>query len=86
LSIKEKLIFKLLSGNLDNNFDFNDLVTILNWIGFEEKRKGGSHRIFYKNGIPDIINIQPIGSKAKAYQVKQIRQLFIKYKFSKYGK
>ena len=70
MSTKEKLLLKLLTGNSDNNFDFNDLVTILNWSGFGERKTGGSHRVFYKNGIPDIINIQPIGSKAKAYQVK----------------
>jgi hypothetical protein len=85
MSTKEKLLFKLLSGNSDSNFDFNDLVTILNWIGFDERKTGSSHRIFYKNGIPDIINIQPNGSKAKAYQVKQIRQLFVKYKLGDYG-
>ena len=84
MSTKEKLLLKLLTGNLDNNFDFNDLVTILNWSGFGERKTGGSHRVFYKNGIPDIINIQPIGSKAKAYQVKQIRQLFTKYKLGNY--
>ena len=47
--------------------------------GFDERIKG-SHHIFTKKGIEEIINIQPIGSKAKAYQVKQVRNLILKYK------
>ena len=30
----------------------------------------------------EIINLQPIGNKAKAYQVKQVRNLIVKYKFA----
>lgn len=84
MSTKEKLLLKLLSGKADNNFDFNDLVTILEWLNFDERKTGRSHRIFFRKGINDIINIQPIGSKAKSYQVKQIRELILKYKLTDY--
>ncbi len=47
--------------------------------GFNERIKG-DHHIFSKNEILEIINIQPAGSKAKAYQVKQVRNLIQKYK------
>ncbi len=47
--------------------------------GFSERVKG-SHHIFTKKTVEEIINIQPIGSKAKAYQVKQVRNLILKYK------
>ncbi len=30
----------------------------------------------------EIINLQPAGSKAKAYQVKQVRNLVVKYKLA----
>lgn len=40
----------------------------------------GDHFIYYKVGVAEIINIQPDGNKAKAYQVKQIRGLIIQYK------
>lgn len=53
--------------------------------GFECRIKG-SHHIFYRSDISEIINIQPNGSKAKAYQVKQIRELIIKYKLNEKGK
>ena len=33
-------------------------------------------------GVEEIINLQPLkGGKAKAYQVKQVRMLILKYKF-----
>ena len=34
------------------------------------------------NDVKEILNLQPIGSKAKAYQVKQIRNIIIKYKLN----
>ena len=37
--------------------------------------------IFYRSGIPEIINLQPLrDGKAKAYQVKQIRKIILQYK------
>ena len=81
----EKLLFKLLSGNADNNFSFDDLRNILLHFDFIERSTGGSHKIFYKEGIEEIINIQPKGGKAKPYQVKQVRLIILKYKFIIYG-
>ncbi len=48
-------------------------------LGFNCRIKG-SHHIFYKDGIDEIINLQPDGSKAKPYQVKQVRTIIINYK------
>jgi predicted RNA binding protein YcfA (HicA-like mRNA interferase family) len=76
---KEKILKEILSGKSDNNIDFNTLCKLLLSLGFNNRNKG-SHRIFFKNDIEEIINIQPLGNKAKAYQVKQIRNLIIKYK------
>ncbi len=74
-----KIEIQILSGRADANIDFNDLCRLLAYYGFDERIKG-SHHIFTKDGIEEIINIQPIGSKAKAYQVKQVRNLILKYK------
>ncbi len=76
-------MLKLLSGASDNNISFEELRMILLSLGFTEKLTGGSHRIFHKDGVSEIINIQPDGSKAKSYQVKQVRNLVLKYKLSK---
>lgn len=75
----EKLIIKLLSANADQNFDFQDLIRILEATGFSERIKG-SHHIFTKENVEEIINLQPRGNKAKPYQVKQVRELLLKYK------
>jgi hypothetical protein len=82
----EKLQLKLLSGSADNNFSFDDLRSILFHFGFIERTTGGSHRIFYRDGIEEIINIQPKGGKAKPYQVKQVRLIVLKYKLIGDGK
>lgn len=75
----EKLLISILCGNMDNNIAFNDLCNLLNDFGFSCRIKG-DHFIYTKSGIEEIINIQPLSSKAKAYQVKQIREIIHKYK------
>ncbi len=82
----DKLIIKLLSGIADGNFSFEDLRYVLLYFGFTERTTGGSHRIFYKDGVEEIINIQPKENKAKPYQVKQVRMLIFKYKLNSDGK
>lgn len=42
-------------------------------------RVRGDHFIYTKENVQEIINIQPEGNKAKAYQVKQVRNLILKY-------
>lgn len=86
MSKLDKLLLKLLSGTSDSNITFDELRTLLLSLGFNERIRGGSHRIFTKEKIAEIINIQPNGSKAKVYQVKQVRAIILKYKLSKNGK
>lgn len=80
------MLLRLLSGTADNNFNFEDLRTLLFHFGFTERTTSGSHHIFYKEGIEEIINIQPKNNKAKPYQVKQVRQIVLKYKLFDDGK
>lgn len=82
----DKLLLKLLSGTSDQNIGFEEWRSLLLTLGFQERLTGGSHRVFTKENITEIINNQPDGSKAKVYQVKQIRSLILKYKLSKYEK
>ena len=78
MSKKEKLLLRLLSGNADANFDIDDLVNILNQSGFEERKTGGSYRVFSLKGIEGIINLQKTkDGKAKVYQVKQVREFLV---------
>ena len=73
------MLIKILSGTKDKDIDFDDLCKVLQIYAFKE-RINGSHHVFYKDGIEEIINLQPLGSKAKPYQVKQVRKIVLKYK------
>jgi hypothetical protein len=75
-----KIVEKLLDGRSDQNIPYDDLCHVLDRAGFSFRQRGGSHRIFYKEGIPEIINVQPRGSLAKPYQVKQVRELLVRYR------
>ena len=74
-----KILTDILSGRSDANIAFADLCHLLDRAGFQCRKGGGSHVIFHKAEIEEIINLQPIGSKAKAYQVKQVRNIILKY-------
>lgn len=78
MSKHEKLLLKILQGGSDANISFNDLCNLLKKLGFE-KRVRGSHHIFRKEGIIEKINLQRDDSKAKVYQVRQVRNLILKY-------
>lgn len=60
------------------NIKFSDLCYVLQNANFRCRIKG-DHHIFKREDIPEIINIQPNGNKAKPYQVKQVHLLFQKY-------
>ncbi len=76
-----KTLEKILRGTTDTNINFDDLRQLLNEFGFAERIRG-SHHIFTKDDVIEIINLQPQGSKAKPYQVKQVRNLILKYKLA----
>jgi predicted RNA binding protein YcfA (HicA-like mRNA interferase family) len=79
VSQKDKLLAKILSGTSDANISFTQLCQFLHQLGFDERIRG-SHHIFTKDNVQEILNIQPKGATAKSYQVKQIREVILKYK------
>jgi len=74
----DKLRDQILSGSSDANIKFKPLCELLEHLGFDERIKG-EHHIYSKSGVDEIVNLQPIGSKAKPYQVRQVRNLIVKY-------
>ena len=66
----EKTLFQVLRGTSDANIRFGDLRKLLEGLGFEERIRG-SHHIFTRDGVEEILNLQPKGAKAKPYQVKR---------------
>lgn len=79
MSKYEKLAQQILSARSDANIAFDDLRQLLIHLGFEERIRG-SHHIFRKRGVEEKINLQRDGSKAKAYQVRQVRRVLLKHK------
>jgi hypothetical protein len=74
LSKVAKTLERVLRGNADKNIRFSDLRALLANLGFDERIRG-DHYIFTREGIAEILNLQPRGGLAKAYQVKQVRIL-----------
>lgn len=69
---------RILSGRADANIRFSDLCALLRRLGFNERIRG-SHHVFFRDGLDEILNLQPIGSDAKVYQVRQVRLLILKH-------
>ena len=78
MSSPKKLLEKIVSGRADANIAFDGLCHLLQRLGFAERIKG-SHHIFDQAGVEEILNLQPHGSLAKPYQVKQVRGVILKY-------
>ena len=77
----EKLLIQILRGTSDTNIPFDGLCSLLKFLGFEERVRS-SHHIFTKDGVEEILNVQPKGGKSKPYQVKQVRNVILKYKLA----
>ena len=78
-----KFLVRLLSGSADQALRFDELCALLRRLGFTERHRGGSHHIFARDGVVEILNLQPRGGgEAKAYQVKQVREIILRYQLA----
>lgn len=77
----ESTLLRILRGASDANISFEDLCGLLRHLGFDERIRG-SHHIFTKEGVADILNLQPRGAKAKPYQVRQVRRVIARHKMA----
>ena len=75
----DKLLRRILGGKSDASVPFSDPRQVLIRLGFDERIKG-DHHIYTKQGVEEILNLQPKGSMAKPYQVKQVRNVIVRYK------
>jgi len=74
----QKALWKVLSGRSDANIRFADLRSLLLALGFTE-RTSGSHHIFGRPGVEELVNLQREGNMAKVYQVRQVRRVILRY-------
>jgi predicted RNA binding protein YcfA (HicA-like mRNA interferase family) len=58
---------------------FRDLQRLLRELGFRLDRVNGSHHIYLHPQVPRPLNIQIKGKDAKAYQVRQLRDMIQEY-------
>lgn len=75
---KGKILAKL-RGN-PKNIRFNELCKAAELFGFEYKGGKGSHRIFAKEGIKEMLNFQDVRGMAKPYQVRQFIKVVEKHR------
>jgi HicA toxin of bacterial toxin-antitoxin, len=78
MSQSDRFLLRILRGTSDANIPFEGLCQLLRRLGFDERIRG-SHHIFTKEGVEEILNLQPQGRQAKPYQVKQVRGVLLKY-------
>lgn len=75
----DKLLERVLRGTSDASIPFDDLCGLLERLGFE-RRTRGSHNVFRREGIMEKPNLQRSGNHAKVYQVRQVRDVILRYK------
>lgn len=70
---RRKILQKILGGS--KNVRFSDMVNLVQGFGFTLARTDGSHHIFTRPDIPELVNLQNIKGKAKIYQIRQFLKL-----------
>jgi hypothetical protein len=79
---RRKLYDRIVSGQSDANLPFEQTVNMVEFLGFD-KRISGSHHIFTREDIEEVINLQDVGGECKPYQVRQMRTVLLKYNLRK---
>ncbi len=80
----DKILLLVLAGTSDQNIAFEDLCGLLKRLGFDLRIKGG-HHIFTRLDVAEILNLQERQGKAKPYQVKQVREVLLKYRLARFN-
>ena len=78
---RDKTLDAVLRGSSDVNISFRDFCGLLKRLDFAERIRG-SHHIFTREDVLEILNLQPKKGKAKPYQVKQVRGVILKYRLA----
>ncbi len=74
---KKKLLSKIVRGSRDVRFAH--LVALVEGFGFRLSRVSGSHHIFVHDDVPELVNLQDVGGRAKPYQIQQWLRLVERY-------
>jgi predicted RNase H-like HicB family nuclease len=80
----KKVFERVMSGRADANIRFDDLRGLLRALAFDETIRG-SHHLFRRDGVRELVNLQRDGAVAKVYQVRQVRTILLRYRFESPG-
>lgn len=70
---RRRLLQKILAGS--KNVRFADMVSLVEGFGFRLSRTDGSHHIFTRSDVPELVNLQKVKGQAKPYQIRQFLKL-----------
>jgi len=76
-----RLLARLQRGDVAN-VSFDDLVRLVQALGFREVGGRGSHRVFAHPDLGELVNLQVERGQAKRYQVRQVASLARRYDLS----
>jgi len=80
---KRKIYERFKSNPKDVRFE--SICRAAEVFGFRFRGGKGSHRIYVKEGVREMLNLQNVGGKAKPYQVKQFLKVIETYKLLEEG-
>jgi len=75
---RRQLLQKLTLGNYQN-VAMSDFVNLMEGFGFSLLRTRGSHKIYGRPDVDEIINVQNVKGQAKPYQIRQFLRLVERY-------
>ncbi|MDI3498160.1 type II toxin-antitoxin system HicA family toxin [Archaeoglobus sp.] len=75
---KKLEVYESLKRN-PKNVRFEDLCKAAELFGFRFRGGKGSHRVYAREGVKEILNFQNVRGKAKPYQVRQLLKVIEKY-------
>jgi len=76
--VDKREIYQKLKGN-PADVRFEGICKAAKLFGFRFRGGKGSHRIYVRAGVREMLNFQEVKGKAKAYQVKQFIRVIEKY-------
>jgi predicted RNA binding protein YcfA (HicA-like mRNA interferase family) len=75
---RRKLLARLACGAV-RNVRFDDFTGLVSTFGFVLVRTSGSHHIYTRRDIPQLVSLQDVNGQAKPYQVRQFLRLVERY-------
>lgn len=75
---REEELYRRLKGS-PQDVRFEELCRAAELFGFEFRGGKGSHRVYVREGISEMLNFQNIKGEAKPYQVRQFIKVIERY-------